>query len=60
MNSANILGANYTKIEDLSGAASGKISVGLTRFNTTELSGFGIVVDITLPVKITGQAAFLN
>lgn len=53
------LNSDYIKIEDKN-LASGKIGIGLTRYNTSELSGFGKVVDVTFPIKQNAPAGFFK
>lgn len=50
---------DYIKVED-NNAVSGRISIGLTRYNTTELSGYGKVMEVTFPIKQTGPGSYFK
>ncbi len=44
-------GTNFTKLEDFSNIATGKLSIGITRFNTTAINATGgTALNITLPL----------
>ena len=44
-------GVNFTKIEDRSALSSGRLSIGITRFNTTNITGNGgTALNITFPL----------
>jgi hypothetical protein len=48
------LGTNFTRIEDRSGLAQGRFSVGITRYNTTGINATGgNVMTVTLPLLAT-------
>ncbi|CAF3820372.1 unnamed protein product [Rotaria sp. Silwood1] len=52
---------NYTKIEDYSEIASGKLSIALTRFNTTSIvANGGKVLSINLPLIATAPAGWFK
>lgn len=53
------LNSDYIKIEDKNTQA-GRIGIGLTRYNTTEISGSGKVVDVTFPIKLSGPSNYFR
>lgn len=44
------LNADYIKIEDLH-PGSGRLSIGMTRYNTTELNNYGEVLTVNMPIR---------
>ncbi len=54
-------GTDFTKIEDRSGLASGRFSVGLTRFNTTNITGSGgTVMNVTFPLLANAPGGYFK
>ncbi|MFN8316923.1 MAG: T9SS type A sorting domain-containing protein [Chitinophagales bacterium] len=58
-NNFGTLNTDYIKLEDQQ-VATGRISIGLTRYNTTELNGYGNLVEVTFPIKAGAPAGYFK